>query len=72
MGTNMIIVYIVLLLILVIANHRIVNRLLTENRTYFVRLVATITTFISFVLVYALIREIMPYVVRMMDLLYHQ
>ncbi|API78749.1 MULTISPECIES: hypothetical protein [Staphylococcus] len=68
----MIIVYIVLLLILVIANHRIVNRLLTENRTYFVRLVATITTFISFVLVYALIREIMPYVVRMMDLLYHQ
>lgn len=72
MGTNMIIVYIVLLLILVIANHRIVNRLLTENRTYFVRLVATITTFISFVLVYVLIREIMPYVVRMMDLLYHQ
>lgn len=72
MGTNMIIVYIVLLLILVVANHRIVNRLLTENRTYFVRLVATITTFISFVLVYALIREIMPYVVRMMDLLYHQ
>lgn len=68
----MIIVYIVLLLILVIVNHRIVNRLLTENRTYFVRLVATITTFISFVLVYALIREIMPYVVRMMDLLYHQ
>ncbi|ATY56349.1 TPA: hypothetical protein ACGI1V_001115 [Staphylococcus argenteus] len=68
----MIIVYIVLLLILVIANHRIVNRLLTENRTYFVRLVATITTFISFVLVYVLIREIMPYVVRMMDLLYHQ
>ncbi|BCN87742.1 hypothetical protein [Staphylococcus argenteus] len=68
----MIIVYIVLLLILVIANHRIVNRLLTENRTYFVRLVATIMTFISFVLVYALIREIMPYVVRMMDLLYHQ
>ncbi|MBE5662157.1 hypothetical protein HUZ99_02930 [Staphylococcus sp. SS87] len=68
----MIIVYIVLLLILVVANHRIVNRLLTENRTYFVRLVATITTFISFVLVYALIREIMPYVVRMMDLLYHQ
>ncbi|MBO0928442.1 hypothetical protein J2P86_03675 [Staphylococcus sp. 30400_3112M30941] len=68
----MIIVYIVLLLILVVANHRIVNRLLTENRTYFVRLVATITTFISFVLVYALIRELMPYVVRMMDLLYHQ
>ncbi|MCS5348345.1 hypothetical protein NYT34_03250 [Staphylococcus aureus] len=68
----MIIVYIVLLLILVVANHRIVNRLFTENRTYFVRLVATITTFISFVLVYALIREIMPYVVRMMDLLYHQ
>ncbi|WP_437194848.1 hypothetical protein ACR04L_03445 [Staphylococcus argenteus] len=68
----MIIVYIVLLLILVIANHRIVNRLLTENRTYFVRLVATITTFISFVLVYVLIREIMPYVVRLMDLLYHQ
>ncbi|CDR26263.1 hypothetical protein [Staphylococcus schweitzeri] len=68
----MIIVYIVLLLILVIANHRIVNRLLSENRTYFVRLVATITTVISFVLVYALIREIMPYVVRMMDLLYHQ
>ncbi|CAM4081373.1 hypothetical protein CD116_03720 [Staphylococcus schweitzeri] len=68
----MIIVYILLLLILVIANHRIVNRLLSENRTYFVRLVATITTVISFVLVYALIREIMPYVVRMMDLLYHQ
>ncbi|MBE5663891.1 hypothetical protein HU000_05445 [Staphylococcus sp. SS60] len=68
----MIIVYIVLLLILVVANHRIVNRLLTENRTNFVRLVATITTFISFLLVYALIREIMPYVVRMMDLLYHQ
>lgn len=68
----MIIVYIVLLLILVIANHRIVNRLLSENRTYFVRLVATITTVISFVLVYALIREIMPYVVRMMDILYHQ
>lgn len=68
----MIIVYIVILLILVIANHRIVNRLLSENRTYFVRLVATITTVISFVLVYALIREIMPYVVRMMDILYHQ
>lgn len=68
----MIIVYILLLLILVIANHRIVNRLLSENRTYFVRLVATITTVISFVLVYVLIREIMPYVVRMMDLLYHQ
>ncbi|HCZ0865452.1 hypothetical protein, partial [Staphylococcus aureus] len=53
----MIIVYIVLLLILVYVNYRLVNRLLSENRIYVVRLIATITTVISFILVYALIHE---------------
>lgn len=48
MGPNMIIVYIVLLLILVYVNYRLVNRLLSENRIYVVRLIATITTVISF------------------------
>ncbi|MGT0197939.1 hypothetical protein ACVNPZ_09320 [Staphylococcus aureus] len=61
----MIIVYIVLLLIYV--NYRLVNRLLSENRIYVVRLIATITTVISFILVYALIHELMPFVVRAMD-----
>ncbi|MEI5636632.1 hypothetical protein [Staphylococcus aureus] len=51
----MIIVYIVLLLILVYVNYRLVNRLLSENRIYVVRLIVTITTVISFILVYALI-----------------
>ncbi|MBU8079899.1 hypothetical protein KSD05_04245 [Staphylococcus aureus] len=68
----MIIVYIVLLLILVYVNYRLVNRLLSENRIYVVRLIATITTVISFILVYALIHELMPFVVRAMGLLYHQ
>ncbi|HCZ8313103.1 TPA: hypothetical protein O4C83_001041 [Staphylococcus aureus] len=68
----MIIVYIVLLLILVYVNYRFVNRLLSENRIYVVRFIATITTVISFILVYALIRELMPFVVRAMDLMYHQ
>lgn len=72
MGPNMIIVYIVLLLILVYVNYRLVNRLLSENRIYVVRLIATITTAISFILVYALIHELMPFVVRAMDLMYHQ
>lgn len=72
MGPNMIIVYIVLLLILVYVNYRFVNRLLSENRIYVVRLIVTITTVISFILVYALIRELMPFVVRAMDLMYHQ
>ncbi len=71
-GPNMIIVYIVLLLILVYVNYRLVNRLLSENRIYVVRLIATITTVISFILVYALIHELMPFVVRAMDLMYHQ
>ena len=71
MGPNMIIVYIVLLLILVYVNYRLVNRLLSENRIYVVRLIATITTVISFI-VYALIHELMPFVVRAMDLMYHQ
>ncbi|MGT0298513.1 hypothetical protein ACV566_00030 [Staphylococcus aureus] len=65
----MIIVYIVLLLILVYVNYRLVNRLLSENRIYVVRLIATITTVISFILVYALIHELMPFVVRAMDLM---
>ena len=47
MGPNMIIVYIVLLLILVYVNYRLVNRLLSENRIYVVRLIATITTVIK-------------------------
>lgn len=64
MGPNMIIVYIVLLLILVYVNYRLVNRLLSENRIYVVRLIVTITTVISFILVYALIHELMPFVVR--------
>ncbi|HCY3155364.1 TPA: hypothetical protein O1L22_000619 [Staphylococcus aureus] len=68
----MIIVYIVLLLILVYVNYRLVNRLLSENRIYVVRLIAAITTVISFILVYALIHELMPFVVRAMDLMYHQ
>ncbi|HFJ5416150.1 TPA: hypothetical protein ACGUVE_000485 [Staphylococcus aureus] len=68
----MIIVYIALLLILVYVNYRFVNRLLSENRIYVVRLIATITTVISFILVYALIHELMPFVVRAMDLMYHQ
>ncbi|HAR4487171.1 TPA: hypothetical protein I1P68_001428 [Staphylococcus aureus] len=68
----MIIVYIVLLLILVYVNYRLVNRLLSENRIYVVRLIVTITTVISFILVYALIHEFMPFVVRAMDLMYHQ
>ncbi|HDA7721954.1 TPA: hypothetical protein O5V63_001393 [Staphylococcus aureus] len=68
----MIIVYIVLLLILVYVNYRLVNRLLSENRIYVVRLIVTITTVISFILVYALIHELMPFVVRGMDLMYHQ
>lgn len=72
MGPNMIIVYIVLLLILVYVNYRLVNRLLSENRIYVVRFIATITTVISFILVYALIHELMPFVVRAMDLMYHQ
>ena len=72
MGPNMIIVYIVLLLILVYVNYRLVNRLLSENRIYVVRLIETITTVISFILVYALIHELMPFVVRAMDLMYHQ
>lgn len=72
MGPNMIIVYIVLLLILVYVNYRLVNRLLSENRIYVVRLIATITTVISFILVYELIHELMPFVVRAMDLMYHQ
>lgn len=72
MGPNMIIVYIVLLLILVYVNYRLVNRLLPENRIYVVRLIVTITTVISFILVYALIHELMPFVVRAMDLMYHQ
>ncbi|MGV1143518.1 hypothetical protein ACV56Z_07350 [Staphylococcus aureus] len=63
----MIIVYIVLLLILVYVNYRLVNRLLSENRIYVVRLIVTITTVISFILVYALIHELMPFVVREMD-----
>ncbi|HAR3999005.1 TPA: hypothetical protein RW129_002642, partial [Staphylococcus aureus] len=53
-------------------NYRLVNRLLSENRIYVVRLIATITTVISFILVYALIHELMPFVVRAMDLMYHQ
>ncbi|WP_031763195.1 hypothetical protein [Staphylococcus aureus] len=65
----MIIVYIVLLLILVYVNYRLVNRLLSENRIYVVRLIVTV---ISFILVYALIHELMPFVVRAMDLMYHQ
>ncbi|ELL5580424.1 hypothetical protein Q5A21_001168 [Staphylococcus aureus] len=68
----MIIVYIVLLLILVYVNYRLVNRLLSENRIYVVHLIVTITTVISFILVYALIHELMPFVVRAMDLMYHQ
>ncbi|TLU87257.1 hypothetical protein [Staphylococcus aureus] len=68
----MIIVYIVLLLILVYVNYRLVNRLLSENRIYVVRLIVTITTVISFILVYALIHELTPFVVRAMDLMYHQ
>ncbi|HHW8129291.1 TPA: hypothetical protein ACU28U_001916 [Staphylococcus aureus] len=68
----MIIVYIVLLLILVYVNYRLVNRLLSENRIYVVRLIVTITTVISFILVYALIHELMFFVVRAMDLMYHQ
>ncbi|MGT2397570.1 hypothetical protein ACVPOR_01490 [Staphylococcus aureus] len=68
----MIIVYIVLLLILVYVNYRLVNRLLSENRIYVVGLIVTITTVISFILVYALIHELMPFVVRAMDLMYHQ
>lgn len=72
MGPNMIIVYIVLLLILAYVNYRLVNRLLSENRIYVVRLIVTITTVISFILVYALIHELMPFVVRAMDLMYHQ
>ncbi|HHO5185945.1 TPA: hypothetical protein ACRVJO_000621 [Staphylococcus aureus] len=68
----MIIVYIVLLLILAYVNYRLVNRLLSENRIYVVRLIVTITTVISFILVYALIHELMPFVVRAMDLMYHQ
>lgn len=72
MGPNMIIVYIVLLLILVYVDYRLVNRLLSENRIYVVRLIVTITTVISFILVYALIHELMPFVVRAMDLMYHQ
>ncbi|ELJ4939591.1 hypothetical protein RTZ20_002002 [Staphylococcus aureus] len=68
----MIIVYIVLLLILVYVNYRLVNRLLSENRIYVVRLIVTITTVISFILVYALTHELMPFVVRAMDLMYHQ
>ncbi len=72
MGPNMIIVYIVLLLILVYVNYRLVNRLLSENRIYVVRSIATITTVLSFILVYALIHELLPFVVRAMDLMYHQ
>ncbi|HEK4367094.1 TPA: hypothetical protein SNL97_002362, partial [Staphylococcus aureus] len=53
-------------------NYRLVNRLLSENRIYVVRLIVTITTVISFILVYALIHELMPFVVRAMDLMYHQ
>ncbi|PNZ52754.1 hypothetical protein CD170_12010 [Staphylococcus aureus] len=68
----MIIVYIVLLLILVYVNYRLVNRLLSENRIYVVRSIATITTVLSFILVYALIHELLPFVVRAMDLMYHQ
>ena len=67
----MTLLWIGLLIVVAVVNKVIVNRLLQKRAQVFARIVATVTTICAIILVYLLIKSLMPFVIERMDVFYH-
>ena len=47
------------------------NQAIKNNQVLIAKLIATITTFCAFVLVYLLMQSIMPHIIKLMNVFYH-
>lgn len=67
----MTLLWIGLLIVVAVVNKFIVNRLLQKRAQVFARIVATVTTICAIILVYLLIKSLMPFVIERMNVFYH-
>ncbi|TBW80215.1 hypothetical protein [Staphylococcus warneri] len=67
----MTLLWIGLLIVVAVVNKVIVNRLLQKRAQVFARIVATVTTICAIILVYLLIKSVMPFVIERMNVFYH-
>ncbi|MEK5170218.1 MULTISPECIES: hypothetical protein [Staphylococcus] len=67
----MTILWLVILVVLTILNKYIVQKLLSQNKMLYARICATITSLCACLLVYLLIKSLMPHVIDLMNVFYH-
>lgn len=67
----MTLLWIGLLIVVAVVNKVSVNRLLQKRAQVFARIVATVTTICAIILVYLLIKSLMPFVIERMNVFYH-
>ncbi len=68
----MALVWIVILVVVTVVNKVIIDRLIHKNSYILARVVATITTICAIILVYFLIKSLMPIVIERMNVFYNQ
>ena len=67
----MTILWLVILVVLATLNKYIVQKLLSQNKMLYARICATITSLCACLLVYLLIKSLMPHVIDLMNVFYH-
>lgn len=67
----MTLLWIGLLIVVAVVNKVIVNRLLQKRAQVFACIVATVTTICAIILVYLLVKSLMPFVIERMNVFYH-
>lgn len=67
----MTLLWLAILILLTVLGKKISNQAIKNNQVLIAKLIATITTFCAFVLVYLLMQSIMPHIIKLMNVFYH-
>lgn len=68
----MTIIYLILLVVVACVNRWLINYFMAREAVYLSRMIATMTTVLAFVLVYFIIKSMMPWLINVMDTFYRQ
>lgn len=67
----MTLLWLAILILLTVLGKKMSNQAIKNNQVLIAKLIATITTFCAFVLVYLLMQSIMPHIIKLMNVFYH-
>lgn len=67
----MTLLWLAILILFTVLGKKMSNQAIKNNQVLIAKLIATITTFCAFVLVYLLMQSIMPHIIKLMNVFYH-